>query len=160
MTTPKEDEPVDAEVFNFLDTYLDALERGEVDDDSPVESPAPIGDFLHTFFREFFEAGWNMEITTIDDTAKAQATRIRLERVPKTERPTAKLISSFEDLCDMWADLLGFAYVGHQQEMNRFYGTYLRRLVGRIRDWAGAAGHDRIRHRAELAVGRFKGGPQ
>jgi hypothetical protein len=157
---PNDAEPVASGIFDFLDAYLTALEKKEIDSTSPIKSPAPIGDFLFTFYQQFFDSGWKVEITAIDLTSKGQAAKLRLAKAPKPERSAVKLISAFEDLCDLWQDLLGFQYGGHASELLRFHETYLPRLLKRIVDWARALNHPLLLGRAEVALARLmKGTP-
>jgi hypothetical protein len=142
-------EPVAPQVFDLLDPYIAAVENGEIDVESPVKRRASIAPFLETFFQQFFEAGWNVEVKAIDQTAKVQATRVRLGLDRDTRSKTAKLIASFEELCDLWPDLLGSDYGGPPSELERFHKTYLPRLIRRISEWAQAEGYPQIQKRAE-----------
>ena len=155
MATPA----VEPNVFNFLDQHLMAVAAGKFDTTTAVKRETPIVEFCVTFFQQLFESEFREEIVAVDDTSKAQATRIRL-RLKRTNVHLAKdglvkLVSSFEELCDLWPDVLGFAYGGSASEFQRFHYTYLPRLLERIEEWARAARQDKLLERAVAARARY-----
>jgi hypothetical protein len=154
VTKAPDPTPVDPAVFDFLDTYFDEWQEDDEDDGSPP-TPSSLSAFMHTFFRQFFESEWKVEITTIDQKAKVQATRIRLTPEDRNQE-TTRLIRSFEELCDRWSDVMGFHYSGELGDIKEFLGTFFPRLLGRIRGWADKAGSDSVQQRAAVALERLE----
>lgn len=152
MTAPA----VEPKVFGFLDAHLASVAAGKFDTNTAVKRETPIVTFCVTFFQQLFESRFGEEIVAVDDTAKAQATRIRLGLDRKAEGALVKLVSSFEELCDLWPDILGFAYGGSATEFRRFHYTYLPRLLERVEDWARVAPEDAILERVTRARARYK----
>lgn len=146
--------PVEPKLFLLLETYANALSRGEV---NPQDELAPeVVTFCINFFQQFLQSVFGLEITGINDQSKRAAIERRLELGPKMRvSPRARLIVMFEDLCDMWPDIAQGTYVGSEASYRRFHKTYMPRLLQRIEDWATADGYIEIATRATAAARVF-----
>lgn len=158
--------PVELLLFDLVTKYADEVKGEKVPPKGPLRRKTPIVEFCRTFFQQFFENVLDQEVTGIDQETKLEATTKRLELVEerdtaeepaKTEITTKiKLISSFEDLCEMWPDVLGFSYGGSASEFKRFHTTYVPDLLEQIKTWATVADLPTLAERARAALESFK----
>lgn len=152
MTEPA----VEPKVFDFLDDHLTSVASGKFDTNTAVKRETPIVDFCVTFFQQLFESQFREVIVAVDDKSKTQATRVRLGLNGDEQGALVKLVSSFEELCDLWPDVLGFAYGGSATEFQRFHYTYLPRLLERIETWAQDAEESVLLERVTKSRARYK----
>jgi len=145
--------PIAPSLFGLITTYVDQINKGKVSVKSPLKRTTPIVEFCRTFFQQFFENELGHEITSIDQQAKFEATHLRhdLDNNPET-KALELLIGWFEELCDIWPDVLGFSYGGSATEFRNFHTIYVPRLLERLIVWAKARGFDEIVASAEEAL--------
>jgi hypothetical protein len=158
--------PVSPLLFDLVTAYAGEIERAKALPKGPLKQKTPIVEFCRSFFAQFFENVLGQEITGVDSDTKLEATTKRLELQGEREHiaepakaeldAKVALISSFEDLCEMWPDVLGFSYGGSASEYKRFHTTYVPELLGQIETWAGAAGETAIAERAKEALMVYK----
>lgn len=149
-----EELPVEPRLFLKLETYADALSRGDVDPEAELASE--IVTFCVNFFQQFLQGVFGLEITGFNDRSKRAAIERRLELAPELRTsPGARLIVMYEDLCDMWPDIAQGTYVGSEETYRRFHQVYMPRLLQRIEDWARASEYIEIATRAASAARVF-----
>jgi hypothetical protein len=151
------DSPVEPRLFDLFDKHIAAVERGDLKADSVLKKEAHIIVFCQTVFAQFFESQFGYEIKSIDEQTKEQATRIRigLENDPKKDA-IRKLVRSFEELCDLWQDVLGFGYGGSTGEFQAFHRKYVPRLLGRLHKYADENQHAELAQRCGETLARYK----
>jgi hypothetical protein len=144
--------PVEPRLFQLLSRYAGDLKEGRIDLRKPLKQSDLVVEFCRTFFQQFFENELTLEIVGVDQIARQQAARLRigLEQDAST-KPTRDVIRSFEDLCDMWPDVLGFSYGGLPTEYRRFHATFMPRLLDRIIRWSKERGYSQIATAANTA---------
>jgi hypothetical protein len=149
--------PVEPALFDLVTRYAEELNAGKVSAKTSLKRTTPIVEFCRTFFVQFFEHELDHEIIGIDQQAKFDATRMRidLEDQPDSE-PTRLLIGWFEELCDIWPDVLGFSYGGSASEFLRFHTSYVPRLLQRTQSWAEVRGYDELVERAKAALAAYE----
>jgi hypothetical protein len=136
VSQPAAEPPVAAELFDRLASYAKQLGAKGLQEKKPLKRDAVVVVFCQAFFQQFFEYAFGHEITSVDAQAKAEAARLRITAEGNdalVER--AAIIRSFEDLCDLWPDVLGFSYGGLSTEFKRFHTTFMPRLLDRIVHW-------------------------
>jgi hypothetical protein len=149
--------PIEPRLFDLVTQYASAVTSGKTSTKGPLKKTTPIVEFCRTFFQQFFEHVLGREITGIDADAKLAAINLRLDLEEKHgSESVRRLISSFEDLCEMWPDVLGFSYGGSASEFKRFNTAYVPELLGEIRDWAQEAGYPELVDRAGTALAAFE----
>lgn len=154
MSQQAEELPVEPKLFLLLERYANALSRGEVEPEGELRPE--VVTFCVNFFQQFLQNVVGLEITGIDDESKAAAIRRRLELGQETRtRPIRSLIVMFQDLCDMWPDLVEGTYDTSESPFRRFHKIYMPRLLKRIEDWARAGGYPDIANRAVAAARTF-----
>jgi hypothetical protein len=128
--------PVAPELFDRLTTYAEQLASKGLDEKKPLKRDAMVVVFCQAFFQQFFEYAFHHEITSVDAQAKVDASRLRIAAEGNDDlADRVAIVRSFEDLCDLWPDVLGFSYGGLSTEFKRFHTTFIPRLLGRIIDW-------------------------
>jgi hypothetical protein len=157
MTHASSELPVEPELFELVAQYARQIEAGEVSANDPLKRTTPIVEFCRTFFQQFFEHELNHEITGVDQQAQADAARLRgdLEDA-KRDEPTRLLVGWFEELCEIWPDVLGFSYGGSTSEFRRFHTGYVVRLLERIQAWAKARGYKPLLDAAKKALAVYR----
>jgi hypothetical protein len=158
--------PVSPVLFDLVTAYAGEIETAKALPKGPLKQKTPIVEFCRSFFAQFFENVLGQEITGIDSDTKLEATTKRLELEGEREHTAepakaeleakVSLISSFEDLCEMWPDVLGFSYGGSASEYKRFHTTYVPELLAQIETWANAASEMAIAERAREALAVYK----
>lgn len=143
--------PVEPKLFLLVERYANGLSSGEV---APEDELAPeVVAFCVNFFQQFLQNEAGLEITGIDDASKEAAIRRRLELgQDKRTLPVRRLIVMFQDLCDMWPDIVEGSYESSESPSRQFHKIYMPRLLKRIEDWAGASGYSDIANSAEAAA--------
>lgn len=151
--------PVSPELFQIVTDYSSALKAGKIDPKNPLKRTTPIIEFCQNFFLQFFENELGHEITGVGNDAKRLAVRLRLE-AEKSERPeeTRRLIAHFEELCDIWPDVLGVRYPGGSSatDFRNFHATYVVRLLDRACAWAKVRSYVALVERCESASQAYK----
>lgn len=133
---PDKPDPPVAELFDRVRGYAAQLSEKGLSVKKPLKQGAPIVLFCQLFFQQFFAYAFDFTITSVDQDAKLRAIALRDERHPAAA--TADVVRSFEDLCDMWPDILGATYGGLGAEFKRFHTDYVPLLLRRIDAWAAA----------------------
>ena len=147
--------PVEPRLFLLIERYANALSGGEV---RPEDRLAPqVVAFCVNFFQQFLQNEVGLEITGIDDQSKVAAIRRRLELGQDASTlPIRRLIVMFQDLCDMWPDIVeGGSYDVPESPFAQFHKVYMPRLLKRIEDWARAREYSDIANSAETAAQTF-----
>lgn len=143
-------DPVAAELFDRLESYAKQLAEKGLPEKKPLKRDATVIVFCQAFFQQFFEYGFAHEITAVDAQAKLEAARLRI--AAESDGALAERIAvvrSFEDLCDLWPDVLGFTYGGLSSEFKRFHTNFIPRLLDRIITWLKKDGFADLAERAE-----------
>ena len=144
-------------LFDLVVRYANDLADRGLSTRDPLKRDATIVVFCQTFFQQFFEYAFEYEITSIDQETKLEATRLRVEGKRDGASPEAiALVRSFEDLCDMWPDVLGFTYGGLSSEFRRFHTKYIPALLERIVRWAVVVGLTAIEVAAKAALATWE----
>jgi hypothetical protein len=152
LSDPATGSPIALGLFDRVRDYARQLAKDGLSSKKPLKRDATIIVFCQSFFQQFFEYKFGYEITAVDAQAKLEATRLRVASEQNGTSPEAiALVRSFEDLCDMWPDVLGFTYGGLSTEFRRFHTSYIPRLLKRIGAWASADGLADIRTAARGA---------
>jgi hypothetical protein len=145
--------PVEPTLFSLVEQYADSINSGKVDAERGLPRDASIVVFCQTFFQQFFEHEYSLEITGTDGKSKSSAIRLRLRLEGEHGKgPTTRLIELFQDLCDAWPDILGWTYGGSEEEFEEFHVVYVPRLLKRIEAWAKEHGYDAIADRSRAAA--------
>jgi hypothetical protein len=153
VTDADSSEPVEPRLFQLVEEYAEQLQRGEVDAKRPGKRPTPLVEFTRTFYQQFFEHEYGLEIQSVDQQTKLLAVRKRIElESVEGNKPAVLVIGWFEELCDMWPDVLGFSYGGSTGEYLRFHKSYVPRLLERVVKWATANGHTAVAEAAGKAL--------
>lgn len=139
-------------LFDRVSQYAKQLSADGLSTKQPLKRDATIVVFCQTFFQQFFEHEFGHEITAVDRQAKEEAAALRIAAEKKRGKKQAvALVRSFEDLCDIWPDVLGFTYGGLTTEFRRFHTTYIPRLLRRAEAWAKASDMPQIEKAAAAA---------
>jgi hypothetical protein len=156
LTDPATESPIALGLFDRVRDYARLLAKDGLSTKKPLKRDATIIVFCQTFFQQFFEYKFAYELTAVDAQAKLEATRLRVAAEQDGVGDEAiALVRSFEDLCDMWPDVLGFTYGGLSTEFRRFHVDYIPRLLKRISGWATADGLADIATAAQSASGEW-----
>jgi hypothetical protein len=134
MTQSSQELPVKLELFTELGKY--ASEHGSDDGINDLIA-SEILTFCQTFFQQFLRNVVRLEITGINDKAKEAAIRRRISlEKQQAPLPVRQLILMFQDLCDMWPDIVLGAYVHSESLFREFYASYIPQLLIQIHEWA------------------------
>ena len=145
MSTKAPEQPIAPGLFNLVRRYAKQLAASGLPKKDPLRRDATIVVFCQTFFQQFFATEFEYEIEAVDQESKREAARLRVEAAKAdTHKEALALVRSFEDLCDMWPDVLGFTYGGVSSEFRRFHVKYVPTLLDRITRWAASAGLEEI----------------
>jgi hypothetical protein len=150
MSVTARESPVALSLFDLVERYAKQIEDGKIDVKNPLKRTTPIIEFCRTFYQQFFEHELGLEIKGVDQSAKAKAIELR-HAFDDQAAPVPRLIAWFEELCDIWIDVLGFSYAGSASEFRRFHNTYVVRLLERIETWARAADYAELLERTKTA---------
>jgi hypothetical protein len=143
--------PVEPSLFELVEKYAQELNDGKVSAEKPLKRTAGIVAFCQNFYLQFFQNVLNSPITSIGMPAKRVAARVAVERGDALSAETNALVSWFEELCDIYPDVLALGYGGSVAAFRRFHEEYIPTLLERIIEWASADGHDGVKDAAEAA---------
>lgn len=144
--------PVEPSLFDLLDDYAAAIERGEIDPTRSLAWTSPALTFCENFYAQFFQKEVGQEITGFSLSNKRIAVRARLAVRATSPAATIQLITWFEKLCDIHPNVLALSYGGGSPIGFRdFHANYLMVLLQRIRTWAEARAYRALAERAQSA---------
>jgi hypothetical protein len=136
--------PIHLDLFKQVKEYSRLIASSQVDESSLVHDTA-IFTFYQNFFlqffdhREFFNGVVFGPITSFDDAAETEATRLRLSLPGADMLPTRRVIVAFEKFCAMQPTLVAGQYYPDRDAFLRFHKLYIPRLLRSIWAWANAA---------------------
>jgi len=158
MSQPAGPPPVEPDLFLGLERY--ARELGQGLHKPGDELSSKIVNFCTAFFRQFLKYEVGLEDVRFDEDSKEAVVqqRLRLEQEEFT-RPVADLLLMFQDLCDLWPDLMQESYEGSESSFRRFHRSYLPRLLESIERWSRIRGYTDITDRVAAAARAFHFAP-
>jgi hypothetical protein len=69
---------------------------------------------------------------------------------------TVALMRSFEELCDLYPEILGYEYGGTFTDFRQFHERYFKRLLKRIDRWLASTGQSDAAERVEHLSDRYE----
>src|SRR5437764_556673 len=102
--------PPSLDLFQRVGDYAAQLGKSGLSTKSPLKQNAPIILFCQLFFQQFFDYEFGFALESVDQDTKQAVVALRIEHEDAAKPEAVALMRSFEDLCDMWPDVLGFAY--------------------------------------------------
>lgn len=158
VSQPTGPPPVEPALFLDLESYAHELGQGLHKPGDELASK--IVNFCTAFFRQFLKYEVGLEDIRFDEESKEAAVqqRLRLEQEEFT-RPVADLLLMFQDLCDLWPDLMQESYEGSESSFRRFHRSYLPRLLESIERWSRIRGYTDITDRVAAAARAFRFAP-
>jgi hypothetical protein len=140
------------ELFDRIEEYADELQEKAEDEEPALGSGTSIIVFCENFFAQFFRSFLGIRITGMSSRSKMVAARQRRNLSAEKHQATRQLIAQFENLCDLWPDLLGSRYAHSSTLRTEFNISFLPTLFKRIISWAEERGEERIVQRAREAA--------
>lgn len=140
---------IEPRLFDLLDEYSAAIADGAI---KPARTSKAIT-FLQSFFEQLFASSFGVQLEAFDYASKRMSVALRHDReVPPRLVP---IVSAFEQLCDLYPDVIGAGYGGASTTiLRRFHERYLPGLLRSAGQWAGESGQDeleaRVRSSGEL----------
>lgn len=145
--------PVEPSLFDLLNDYAAAIERGEFDPTRSLAWTSPALTFCENFYAQFFQRELGEMITGFSLSNKRIAVRARLAVRATSPAATIQLITWFEKLCDIHPNVLALSYGGGSPVGFRdFHANYLMTLLRRIRAWAEAKAYRALEERSQDAL--------
>jgi len=139
-------------LFERVEEYADEI-REATDDEAPtLGAGTSIIVFCENFFAQFFRNYIGVRITDISLKSKMVAARQRLNLPKEKRQATRRLIAQFENLSDIWRDLLGRTYARSSTMRTEFNISFLPTLLERIIDWAEEWEEEQVAQRAREAA--------
>lgn len=146
------DAPVVAEVFDFIDDFLDKATVYSVAGSTPLDRESSVLAFCENFFAQFFQNEMRAEITSLSGVSAQRAGVLR-RRLPSDDR-RRRLIRHFQRLCKIHPDLVGETYGSGGDERAEFFFSELPDLLSDIKKWAIDSDFDSIHERIERTIDR------
>jgi len=147
-------QPVAPQLFDVLIEYAEAIQAGKINPARTLASTSPALTFCENFYAQFFQNALGAEIETFNRDTKKDAVRLRVELTKKkSPSTTIQLITWFEELCDIYPNVLALGYgAGTSGAFIRFHKDYLLILLERVAAWAKVAGYPEIDQKSILAL--------
>jgi hypothetical protein len=142
-------------LFDSIDEYVLQLESGSAVSGSVVPETSPVLSFTENAFAQFFENEVASEIVGFDEKSKRQAARLRRTRKDELIPEVRRLISLYEQFCDVHDDVLGAGYGGQDSVLEEFHSKLVVRLLKRIGELAAVKKDDELGTRADSALEAF-----
>jgi hypothetical protein len=146
---------VEPGLFDLLDEYSAGIADGTIESGRRVARTSKVITFLQSLFEQLFASAFDMQLEAFDDESKRMSVALRHERdVAPDLRP---IVSAFEELCDLYPDIIGASYGGGSTAtFRRFHKRYLPRLLRSCKQWATSSGQDVLKVRVEASGESFK----
>jgi hypothetical protein len=111
--------------------------------------------FLRSFFEQLFASSFDVQLEAFDYESKRMSVALRHDHERAVPRRLVPVVSAFEELCDLYPDVVGASYGGGSTTLfRRFHERYLPRLLRSVQRWAADSDQDeleeRVRSSAEL----------
>lgn len=145
--------PVAPELFDVLIQYAKDMEAGKIKPTRSMGSTSPALTFCKNFYAQFFQNRLDSEIKRFDREAREAAVRLRLQI--KGERGPAaviQLIAWYEELCDIYPDILALGYGVGGKEIFRELHDYLLTLLKSTAKWAADENYPSLEQKAQEAL--------
>jgi hypothetical protein len=137
---------IEPRLFDLLDEYSAAIIEGAIKPASGIRSTSKAITFLQSLFEQMFASSFGVQLEAFDYESKRMSVALRHEQ--EIPRPLVPIVSAFEELCDLYPDVIGASYGGGSTAiLRRFHERYLPRLLRSLRRWAAESGQDELEQR-------------
>ena len=145
---------IEPRLFDLLDEYSANIANGTIKPGTAVRRSSKVITFLQSFFEQLFASSFGIQLEAFDHESKRMIVALRHEQeVPAELRP---VVSAFEELCDLYPDIIGASYGGGSTAtFRRFHKRYLPRLLRSSRQWAATSGQDELEMRIGSSAQSF-----
>lgn len=108
--------------------------------------------FVQSFFEQVFASSFNVQLEAFDYESKRMSVALRHDADHEVPAGLVPIVSAFEELCDLYPDVVGLSYGGRSRTMSRrFHQRYLPKLLRSVRRWADESGQDELGERARAS---------
>jgi hypothetical protein len=151
-------QPIAPELFDLLDVYISDIENGKITPTPTLASTSPALTFCENFYAQFFQNVLDNEITGFDRETKQKAIRLRLRlKEHKSPATTIQLVTWFEQLCDIYPNVLALGYGGGTKAaFLSFHEGFLLTLLERVSAWAKVANYPEVEQRASSTLSALR----
>jgi hypothetical protein len=147
---------VEPSLFKFVTTYAEGLAAGKISPNAKLKVTAPIIVFCQNFFLQFFENVVGKPITSIGTASKRVAATVMVTTKDTAPGEELALVQSFEELCDIYPDVLALGYGGSVASFAKFHERFIPRLLERIDAWAQTTTDDGLKSAAAESRERYE----
>jgi hypothetical protein len=144
---------IEPRLFDLLDEYCAAIIAGTIRSATAVRRSSNVITFLRSFFEQLFASSFDVQLEAFDYESKRMSVALRHDGEREVPRRLVPIVSAFEELCDLYPDIIGVSYGGGSTTMfRRFHERYLPRLLRSVRRWAIESGQDELEERVRTSA--------
>jgi len=134
---------IEPSLFDQIDKYLKEFQE------SPKKADASrLRTFLENFFLQLFANELKRPITAIGRDAKLVSTRIRVQRKDAADAKLRRLLTRFEELCDLLPGITGQLSRPGESAPAHFSIRFMNQTLGAMAAWAEIGQDEALKTRA------------